>query len=412
MKKIFLLLLIISFGVRGVTLDDLIEIGLKNSPYIKEKEYLLESSKEKHNLTKKSRFGKVYLRGSYDHYSKETNIGFIDPKKGLLGMTFAKDIYGFGIGYTVPLFTGFRTVKEIKISKLQTKVSEIDLKLTKGQLKYNITSLYLKILSLQRQKKAVDSHIESLKKLYSNVKFSVNLGKKLEADLLKIEYQLEDAKLQKFTLEKNIENLKQFLKDIIGKPDLTLDSLEDVDGISFSEPKGKPILIEKLDYEVMKMKKVVERDKSLYFPDVMFNIFYSKRYGEGDEFDFYQISVTLNYTIFDFGVRKSRLLSSKKNYLSVKERRKKELINIQNEIRKALNDIDIAEKKIETAEKQIKFSKEVEKIEKIRYESNVSDIYDYLKAKTQRLFAETKYYQAFYDAQIKKAYLRYIINGE
>ncbi|NPA53132.1 MAG: hypothetical protein GXO21_00515, partial [Aquificae bacterium] len=44
-----------------------------------------------------------------------------------------------------------------------------------------------------------------------------------------------------------------------------------------------------------------------------------------------------------------------------------------------------------------------------KYETGISDIYDYLHAKAQKYIAESSLYQALYDKEIAISYLKYIL---
>jgi len=55
------------------------------------------------------------------------------------------------------------------------------------------------------------------------------------------------------------------------------------------------------------------------------------------------------------------------------------------------------------------YATEVEKVEKLKYEEGVSNLYDYLYAQSQKYIAESKYYEALYDKQRAIYYLDYVL---
>lgn len=398
-----------------MTLDQLIQQALISSPYLKQKRIKKEIYLEKEKQIRSSRYGKLYIYGGFDHFSEKTNLGFLDPKKGISGMTFANNFYSFGIGYSVPLFTGFRTETDLKISRIGGKIADTEERLTKNQLVYRIKSSYLQILSFEKQKKAVESYISSLKKLKENVIVSVKAGKKAEVDLLKVDYQLKEAEteLKKITLK--IEDLKYTIKTLVGREDIELDRLSDINKSSpVPEIKGYEDLlyIKKEQLNKIKAKNLIKRQKSAYYPRVDLDLAYSKKYALGESFDFYKISLNIRYTLFDFGRRASAVSEGRKEYLFYSERERSAFLNLKKEINTVLNRIRIYEEEIVSAKKRIEFAKEIERIEKIKYENGVSDIFDLLKAKSDRISAETRYYEAFYKREAEIAYLNYLISEE
>ncbi len=415
MRNITILLLFISLSSYGVTLEHLIQEALIHSPIIKEKKIKKEIYREKEKQIRSSIYGKFYLYGGYEHLSEKTNLGFLDPSKGIAGMTFANNFYSLGIGYSVPIFTGFRISSELKIAEKELYSADTEERLTKNELIYKIKKIYLNILLLNKQEKSLKAYIDSLKKLKENIAVSVKAGKKAEVDILKVEYQLQDAYTKFEKIKSDIDNLKYEIRYLIGRQDLELKNFEDIKNKT-QIPEIKEIenllYLKKVQIEKEKTKEFIKKQKSLFYPQLDLDLIYSKRYASGESFDYYRIGLNIKYTLFDFGKRASAVLEGKKNYRLLKEKEKSIVLNLKKEINKALSDIKISEERIKSAEKQIKFSKEIERIEKIKYESGVSDIFDLLKAKADRIAAETKYYEAFYKREIAVAYLNFLISEE
>ncbi|WP_457644592.1 TolC family protein [Persephonella sp.] len=416
MRNIVLVLLLISFSTYGVTLDQLIQQALVNSPYLKQKRIKKEIYSEKEKQVKRLRFGSFYLFGSYEHYSEKTNLGFLNPDKGIAGMVFANNFYGLGVGYNVPLFTGFRLETDLKITQIGKKLAETEEKLTKNQLIYRIKSIYLQILSLEKQRKAVESYINSLRRLKKNISIAVKAGKKAEVDLLKVDYQLKEAVTDLNKVMLKIEDLKYSLKTLIGKEDIVIDRLDDLEESS-PVPKVRNnynnlLYVKKEQLNKIRAKNFIKKQKSSFYPQIDLDMAYSKKYALGESFDFYKISLNIRYTLFDFGRRASAVSEGKKEYLFYKEMERSALLNLKKEINETLHKIKIYEEELSSARKRIEFAREIERIEEIKYENGVSDIFDLLKAKSDRILAETKFYEAFYKRETEIAYLNYLISEE
>ncbi|MBK3332449.1 TolC family protein [Persephonella atlantica] len=178
------LLLLISGSVHSITLSKLISLAVENSPYIKESRI----EKEMYHAEKKSiaakKFGEVKLFGSFNHYEDKRILYPLSPPINPLTLKGAQNQLITGISYTLPVFTGFKIKNTVEIAKLKHILSSYRFYLTKNELVFNIRSLYLKTHSLEKQKEAIHSYIQSLNQLYRQLEISVKEGKKPEIDLL------------------------------------------------------------------------------------------------------------------------------------------------------------------------------------------------------------------------------------
>jgi len=123
---------------------------------------------------------------------------------------------------------------------------------------FNIKTIYLKILSLEKQLNSAKAYKNSLKKLKKDIQEAVKLGKKPEVDLLKVQYKLEKIDLAR-----------------------------------------------EITYQ--KMLTV----KGDYLPEIYFKASAQRNMGNGQYKDLWQIGFIIKYKIFDFGVRKNRYIQTK-----------------------------------------------------------------------------------------------------
>ena len=76
-----------------------------------------------------------------------------------------QDLFGTGIAYSVPLFTGFAQTRQVEMDSIATKIAHSKSLLTKEQLAYNVSSLYLSILAFKEMYGAQKSYVGALKNL-------------------------------------------------------------------------------------------------------------------------------------------------------------------------------------------------------------------------------------------------------
>ena len=411
-KFLIFCLTVLITGANAITVNQLIKQALENSPYIKEKQ--LEVSKSKYELrqAKANRFGKLEVFSSLFRYEDDRILYPISPPLNPTNLVGARDQFILGVNYSVPIFTGFKTIENIKISSLKKDISKIDYVLTKNQLIYNIKSSYTKILELQKQKKAVETYLKALKKLKEDITLAVKQGKKAEVDILKVEAKIKETESNIDKIENSISYLKYYLKSLIGNENIDLSKLEDVKKENIKSEKFNINNLEKIrKFSVLEkiQRKKIKIAKGEYLPKVYFLASAQRNIGAGEYKDLWQVGIKINYTIFDFGKRKNEYLKSKLELSKINIQKQKTLLNIKSQIQKAISEIKSAESKIKALEKQLKFLKKIEDVEKTKYEEGISDLYDYLYAKSQKLIAESSYYSAIYEKQRAIYYLKFIL---
>ncbi|MDQ7055782.1 MAG: TolC family protein [Persephonella sp.] len=131
MKKLFFLLLFPIFTY-GITLEQLIETAVQNSPYLKEKRLEIKIKKSEKNVVKGSRFGEIKLFGTVIRYEDDRVLYPITPPINPVTLTGAQNQLILGVRYDLPLFTGFRITNQIKISEINRRVKRVRLHPHKG----------------------------------------------------------------------------------------------------------------------------------------------------------------------------------------------------------------------------------------------------------------------------------------
>ncbi|MDQ7055783.1 MAG: TolC family protein [Persephonella sp.] len=278
-----------------------------------------------------------------------------------------------------------------------------------------MTSVYLKILSLNRLLNSLNSYRDSLKVLLKNTQLYVKEGKKPEIDLLKVRYSLEDASSKIIEVRESIKRLKSVLISYVGVEDLDLNSFEEIHpfpeinikNISISDLKKIKILKER---EKIAEKKVeIERGK--YLPQIYFTGSFQRNAGAGEYKDLWQVGLRIEYILFDFGVRKHSYIKAVLEREKIKNEIKKRKLEILSRIQEAVSKINTARAKIKRAQQKLTYARAIEEAEKVKYEEGVSDLYNYLYAKSQKIIAQSELIQSIYDKYTGMAYLRFLMEA-
>ncbi len=406
-------MLIFSFSY-GITLDELIKEAKKNNPVLKSKRVDIKIKDYEKSEAKSRKFGQINLFANFKRYEDKRLLYPISPPINIRSLAVARNQLVVGAVYRVPIFTGFEIRSKIDISKISEKLKQVEYDLTKNQIIYNIKSVYYQILSLKKQREALIAYKKSLEKLYENIKTAVELGKKPETDLYKVQYRLEEANASIIKVENSINTLKSTLISLVGR-DIDLSNVEDVKPeysstvFNFKKDINSLETVKKLNLSEKIADKKIRIAKGKYLPSVFLDLSVQRPMGNGYYKDLWYLGFTVNYDLFDFGYRKYNYLKSKLERKKIKYLKRNTVLKINSKIQEAVNNIKTADANLKASKKQLEYAKAVEEAEKAKYQEGTTDLYDYLYAKAQKFLAESKYYQSFYERERAVAYLKYIL---
>ena len=421
-KKLFLLLFLLN-SLFGESLNSIIDYAIKNSITIKKIRTDIQESKLKRDETKSSSYGEINLVGAYTHYNSPRTLAPLTPSSmmGGLPVTTTKDIYSVGIAYSVPLFTGYATTRQIEMDSIAKKMAEVKLNLTLQQLVYNIKTIYLTILKTKELLKAQEDYTKALKSLSRQINDEVRLGKKAKIDLLKSQVDIQASKTRENSLKSNINILKVTLEALVGKEIMSFDSIEiSMKKIDYNSEKlyksiSKLNKIKIDNLAIKKADKAILKSEALKYPMLSLNSYVGRNYGEDrglngwDNETLIQVELNVKYTIFDFG--KSDIATQKAKISKIRALLNKEqnILNLKRDIKKAIQQINESYSAYLGNKSEYELSKKSEEIESVRYKNGVSTLNDLLLAKAKSEFARAKSVQSRYDYQKNIYYLEYLL---
>jgi len=416
-------MLIFTAPLFSTTLDEIISHALSNSTTIKVAKAESELAQLQAKVRQSSRFGELNLVVDATHYNIDRTLAPMTPNtiKSGKAIRTSQEIYSGGVSYNVPLFTGFAQTRDIEISEIASKMSEIKQKLTKEQLIYNIRSLYLAILTQQEMKKAQHSYTLALKKLNKIIALEVVVGKKAEIDLIKSKVDLELAKTKVKILKTNINTTKATLSALA---DFEVSTIEKLD-IKVSEPKynldelfAQNSTLAKVEVENMalqKANKLIAKSKSANLPQLNLNSYLGKNYGEDDKLDdwddetLWQVGVNFRYNLLDFGKRDATVQKAKIGKLKATLKKEQTLLDLKKLLIQAVGKIEQSYAQYLGNNTAYKLSQKSESIEKVRYKSDVATLNDYLLAKGKTQLSLAKLIESKYEYQKHVYYLDYLL---
>ncbi|WP_456457509.1 TolC family protein [Nitratifractor sp.] len=435
MKNVWLGLLIVSTLLpsflhgEAYTLESLIGFAMKHSTSIKKSEAQVELAKARRRESKAARLGSIDLVASYTHYNLPRTLAPLTPASIMTdpaSVPTTTNLFGTGVGYSVPLFTGFAQTRQVEMDAIAAELSKSKLALTREQLAYNVASLYLSILALQDMLKAQIRHVEALKKLTEVIRKEVTLGKKAQIDLLKAEKDLYSNLAYEEVLRGNIAMTKAALASLVG-----LERIGEIRPVRVLVQRPRYSIEELLrgadslnririaELNVKKAEKGVQKSLSSRYPQISLNAYYGYNYGVNDGSNLYsgefnsqknwQIGLNAKWTIFDFGKRDATTQQARIVRMEAAVDKEQTLRDLRKSLVDAYEKMKQAYAEYRSNLKQHALAKESEAIEYVRYQSGVSTINDLLYAKSQTHLAKARLIESKYNYQKERFYMDYLL---
>ena len=441
MKKIFLLGFVSSFSLYGLTLDDTISKALQNNTQLKKISLQTEQSSQIKKSKKANRYGKLNVLSSYDHYNSSRTLAPVAPVQTASDPTNAykvpttQDMFSTGINYIVVLFNGYAQQNSYKISDILEKTSYMKEELAKEELIYNIKSLYISLLALQKQLIAQKEYTRSQKDLVSQIEYAYKLGKKSYLDTLKAKNSYQSSLYFEAKLSSNIDILKSSLTLLIGGE--PFDKAEDIQ-IDIDTPiiDNKNITTLKR-YKLAQLKsdvanKRVNLQKSSYYPIIDFSAYYGFNYGPNDTTNTYtdrntninttylekgdwnsqevwQAGIHLKWNIFDFGEKSALLQKEKIAKIEAQLDIENTKLEIDKQLKNGYSKLKLAKTSYFSSKTELELLDEIAKVELIKYENDAATITDLLDAQAKQKVAYAKMITSKYEYKKAKYYINYIL---
>ena len=413
----------------AITLELCVELALQNNPDLQKQRLNLNIAHEDMSDLKSQNFGKLNIVSSYTHYNLSRTLAPMTPasiSSGPAGVPTTEDLFTAGFVYEVELFTGFTRTRAIEIAALQKEMTGAVLKLSREQLIYNVKTIYVNILSLQAQEEAQAVYVKSLQRLYDDVTFELQLGKKAKIDQLKAAADLKNARAQQTRIEADITIMKASLASLLGieqvpelqKIDLSPESMVAVHD-DFSDQLAGLQRLQSTRLAIRKNEKLVEKARGHLYPRIVLSSSYGFNFGPNDSGNInsgdwenenvWQTGLNLKWNIFDFGSNRSKVRRARIIERQSRHEQTKTELELRRSLQEAVTRINTAVSGYNSAGAELAMTRETEAIEQIRFEQGAADINDLLYAKARNQLAESRFISAGYSYQTARFYLDYLL---
>lgn len=407
----FVLYLVLIFNLnvsadegRTFTLQDCIDIALKQSPLISVSKLDIDAAREGYKAARGAFFPRLDLNAAY--LKENQDIPYIPAQSTKVPAKFSDEIYLWNISLRIPVYEGGRLRSNLDISSIDMEVQKLKSEFTTQDIIANITNTFNKLLQLKELKAAYQKSVEALQRLKEDTSLLVKIGRAANIELLRIDVQLANEKQNLIKTEEAINRTKNALAYLMGiQPSLIADISGRLDAMEKLNTDNVEILIKSRPDIVLIAKKTEQARKGIgvvsskRYPSISIVGNYGRRAGSGmnGNEEVWESGVVISMNIFDGGITSAEIQKAKIFYERAKEELRQAELRALLEIENALSLLKEAEHRIKAAEKAVAQSEEALRIEELRYKTGAGNITDVLLAQSAMSLAQANFYQALYD---------------
>lgn len=376
-SKLFFVILctLVSSEIIGqsYSLQQLLQIADTANPSVRNAKLDIEINGKQKNAYLAARFPKVTATGDYRYNALIP--GQVVPAAFFGGQPGTYSTVKFGVPYNLgntiqltQIIYNSQLDYGLAVLDINKKIVDLQYKLTQDEIKYQIASAYFNLQALNKQKSFIDSNIQNLDKLISNMNAMVKQG-------LLTPLEIDKLTLNKLSLENVIQNInstKQQVEDALCI--LTGIPVQNRISILSDELIEKTILVDtttiyrpQLDLlEAQKQMNLEENkgNKMAYLPNLSFYAAYNYTYNLKPEDNFRTgiesafVGLRLDWTLFDglekhykqkMNVINREKLENQESYL--KQQLEQTTINARREIDNQSNALRLNKNQLELAQK-------------------------------------------------------------
>lgn len=391
-------------------LSDIVEYAFKHSPAIASAGKDVEIGKYSILSAKSAKNPKLNINASATRYSYNAfTIPLFAPVTSLASLPpYDNNIINLGAVFSIPLYTGGKIENNVKIQEYVKQIAEDNLSFQKQDLVYNLSSVFYKIMQLEKNLESCAETVRQVELHKKDVEISLKAGTVPKVELLKTQNQLARAKYNALLVENNLASAYELLKVLMGfegaggikiiyagRDECELPPVEESIKKAFQKRPDYIAMLKKLD--MYSFRKALAESKSA--PDLDFNVQYTDNSGLNTiQFkDIWNAGLILNVPILDGGFSKAETQKEIKGREQVKD----QVIGLRQSIIQEIKDAYInllnARDRIDVLRGAIEVAQENLRIENLKFKTGSNTSVDVFDAQAALLNSQVDYYQALYD---------------
>lgn len=407
---------------RVLTLQESLEIGLQNSKDLKISQSRINYSDAKLSEINSQFLPQFKLFGNYTRLSDNIPaFEFTSPffPNAIRVSEPLYNNYTFKLGFTQPLFTGFKLLSSRSAAKYNLQASESDYSKEQNEVAFNIYNAYWNYYKAEELRNVIAQTLQQIENHLRDTRNFYEQGLVSNNDLLKLEVQYSNTQLMLIEAENNLKIAKIAFNKELG---IDLDaqtkvaateksmSLVNYDLLEIlNEAINNRYELKSLAYRVEGSKEGITAAQSSLFPSVYLsgNYYYSNpnpRFQPAkDEFNYnWDVGVTLSWDVWNWGLTSSQVSQAEQTKIQLETNYDQLKENIRMEVHSNYLNLLKTEEKVKVNKIALEQASENYRITAEKYNLQLVSSTDLTDAETLKLQAETNLKAAEVDYQISK----------
>ena len=401
MKKIKLITLSLTaffaVNINAMTLNEAVDIALKNNFDIQGKKYDYIESLENVKSNKSNFMPKLDLGYSYLNRD-DANIGELEEEAGA------------SIALSYNLFNGFKDLALTQSSNFLSESSQYSLNAIKQDVVLNTKIAYIDFLDKKNELETYKSALKLFQEQFVDSMNRFEQGLIAKNDLLQVQVNTSSAKQNVVKAQGALKVSKYKLSNILGGIDLTYEVIEDLDEKSLQISSFDEKLldnrseIQALNMNLKSIKELEKSVKSGFLPKVDASISHNKyfdglstkNFNEGEE-NQNIAKLSASWNLFNGGYDSAQTEIYKTKYLSAISLLNKTKLDIKLQYESAKENLQVAIENLETSKLALLQAKENYSIVKNRFAEGISTSTDLTDANYLLTQAQQGFNRAYFD---------------
>jgi outer membrane protein TolC len=279
---------IISQQKLTLSVDEAIQLGLKNSKSLHSSLMRVKASSARVSEVTSSRLPSLRFTGVYTRLSKIDPFTIMMPTGPFVLSPSILNSYQLKLSLAQPVFTGFRLKSSSEMAEYQLKASEVEFTKDELETAFAVRNAYWSLFKAQEMKKVVDEIVEQMK---AHLKDASNLlvqGMLTNNDVLKLQVQLSDVQLKQLEATNGAQLAQVNLNNTLGVHLITAVEVKSVPQyLAKTDDELAPLLnkafekrgeLKAADYRAKAGESGVTMAKSRWYPEVSLygNYYYNR----------------------------------------------------------------------------------------------------------------------------------------
>ena len=425
-----------TFAADGVslTLDEAIELALKNNRLIEQSEEDREIAKWNLSAVRRSSGPTLSWQSTLNHIGgRFYRRNYRDTRDLMKFRSKYPDTFGdvnlnlfpkydyeavHSVTLRMPVYTGGRLENQRESARYSLNAADLTLENSRQQVKYQAAAAYYQVIQQASLVDVRKQAVELLQEHLRNVAIQYEVGTVAKADVLATTVQLANSQQSLNTAQGNYQTAVAQLNNVLGLPVDTEVAASDKIGFvkyGLSEADCLEYAISHRPdgiaaaYAVKRAGAEVSSAKSGYRPNisavVQGNTSGESYFNANHRSERWSVGLEMSWNVFDNGITSAQVQQYKAAERKAQSQAQQQIETIQLEVHSAYINLKTAEKNIETTAAAVAKAEEEFAIAQVRYVEGVDTNLNVMNAQEKVVETRNNYYTALYNYNTSRAQL-------